>query len=217
MSGRKNIIKSLKYLVLLVFTVLSFTDVFGILPKEIKLLDGLDNSLKWRMLFILLIVFLYLDLQNILTLNKLKHYLNIGISWQESDLILGMQSSADSKIIRVNLFQMQGFNNSNKPINNAQSYIISLKTYNKIPCVISVSVSGRNSYRAITDIPGDCQFNIQGPIGMELSDFISSYGEFLFVFDYDKKTYRKKYNKKTLQKQYGYIKPKEEKKTPLFF
>jgi len=215
---RLNIImKSLKYIVLLGFTVLSFTDVFGILPKEIKLFSGIDNTFKWVVLLILFIIFVYFDLRKQLSLNKLKHYLNIGISWQESDLILGMQSNADSEEINVNQFQMQGFNNSKKPINSAQSYIISLKDYNKIPCTISVSVAGRNSYRAVSDIPAKCQFNIQGPIGMELNNFIDNYGRFLFVFDYDNKTYRKTYNKKTLKKLRYYIKPKKEKKKPSFF
>jgi len=194
--------KTLKYIVLTLIAVLGFFDLFGLMPNEIKFFENLESMTKWYFLFTAFFIFIYLDRYKKVTINKIKYYLNIGITWQEEHFFLGMSSNATTPKAKVHQFQIEGFNNSKKTIEQAKGYILSLKNNTKIPILISLSKTGHKKYSSVVDIPAKCQFQVQANIGMDFDDFYNDFGEFLFVVDYQDKTYRKKYDKKSIYKQY---------------
>lgn len=137
-----------------------------------------------------------------------------GISWEFTKYCVALSSSRHSigtsgdmmlygdVEYRINQFQVQGRNNSSKPINNVKGYIRSNKTNRTIPILLEGMPPGQTH-----GIPGKCGFWVRAIFpkstpdkeGYTIDDFWRHFGEFTFVFEYESKKYEKTFSKKTIE------------------
>lgn len=112
------------------------------------------------------------------------------VSWDFTGYFLGMSSVNGN--VHVSSFQVRGYNHSNHPITKVGGYVQSNITNIKIPILLeSMSPEETNG------IPPKCRFQVSAPFkdptvlreGIAVEKFIREFGDFTFVFTYNKYVY----------------------------
>lgn len=182
----------------LLLGVLGITTIFVPLPDELRLPEGLPNYLRWSVVLGAALLIARLQYPRHVSLNGLKNFLGLGISWDKDIGISTRSRTIDGAFtFTVTGVHLRGFNNSKNVRSDAKATLF-LGHAPNLRMRVTTS-DGSMDHAAQVDIGPHLFFNVDVQFEAELEekDFIERYTPMTVKVSWNGGNYEQVFSKKT--------------------